>query len=125
MDFLTFQVYPRANSFFQCKSERVLNGRFHKQITMGRNSSAPPTQTFQCFVRKTKSYRKMKNHKFTSYKFTNYSNQLGRLLRNSSRKLNSTSLFSSPVWKPTKMFERTGQQRYQQKWLKAKTKIRT
>ena len=62
------------------------------------------------YKREIKSYRWIKNHRFTNYKFTNYSNQLGRLLRNSSRKLNSTSQFSSPVWKPTKM--------YQQKWLK-------
>ena len=37
---LIFEVYQRSNSFFLCKFHRVLNGRFHKRITMGRNSSA-------------------------------------------------------------------------------------
>ena len=38
VDWSTFKVYQRSISFFQCKL-RVLNGQFHDQSTMGRNSS--------------------------------------------------------------------------------------
>ena len=38
VDLSTFKVSQRSISFFQCKL-RVLNGQFHDQSTMGRNSS--------------------------------------------------------------------------------------
>ena len=48
VDLLTFKDYAEPNSFFQWEFQRVLNGKHHKQITMGRNSTVWRSYGYFC-----------------------------------------------------------------------------